>query len=68
MSSDAKEVLQILSELAVKIKASNAILSGQSIGNALYGLQCMSSDAKEVVKILSELAVKIKASNAILSG
>ena len=60
MNSDAKEVLRTLSELAVKIKASNVILSDKGIGNALLGLKCMSSDAKEVLHILSELAVSSK--------
>jgi len=68
MSSDAKEVLSLISVLSVKISQSKELLSAQQIGNALYGLQGMSSDAKEVRSLISVLSVKIAHSKACLSA
>ena len=68
MSSEHRSVLNVLSALMSKGSASDALLTGQNIGNALYGLQGMSSDAKEVQYILSALVLKIRCSQALLSG
>ena len=38
----------MLNELGGKIKESRAELTGQGIGNALYGMQHMSSEHEEV--------------------
>ena len=68
MSSEHRSVLNVLSALNAKVSESDALLTGQGIGNALYGLQGMSSDVKEVQDILSALAVKIRCSKALLLG
>ncbi len=57
-----------MAALTTKIKASNAILNEQEIGNALYGLQNMGCDTQEVRALLTALTTKIKASNAILDA
>ena len=68
MSSEHRSVLNVLSALTANVSESNALLTGQGIGNAFYGLQGMSNDVKEVQDIFSALAVKIRCSKALLSG
>ena len=68
MSADFAEVRNILSVLAPKVEASKELLTGQEIGNALYGLKCMSVDYSEVRNILSVLVPKIEASKDLISG
>lgn len=43
-------------------------MSGQNIGNALWGLRNMTSSHSEVRQVLSSLAKKIRESNAIMNG
>ena len=59
MSSDEKEVRNLLGVLVPILSSSDAVLSSQKIGNALYGLQSMSSDVQEVKDVLNALTQKI---------
>ena len=58
----------VLDELACKIKESKAELSGQNIGNALYGLRGMNGRSAGAEAVLNALACKLKVSKADLSG
>jgi hypothetical protein len=42
------EVANVLSALAIKVRACKEDLSAQEVGNAFYGLKGMSSDVAEV--------------------
>ena len=55
-------------KLALRITAITDPFDGQSIGNAMYGLQGMNSDETEVRAVLSALNTKIIASIDTLSG
>jgi hypothetical protein len=59
MSSDVREVRDVLAALAPKIESFRGELSAQEVGNALYGLKCMSRDVREVKDVLAALAPKI---------
>jgi hypothetical protein len=56
MSSDVREVKDVLAALAPKIKGCKEELGAQHLGSALYGLKCMSSDVQEVKDVLAALA------------
>ena len=44
------------------------MLTGQNIGNALYGLQCMDNSNEEVQRLLSVLLPKVISSQGYMSG
>jgi hypothetical protein len=68
MSSGHPEVLQLLSALIPLLKSCEGQLSGQNVGNALYGLRNMSSDHPEVLRLLSVLASLQRSRDGKLSG
>jgi hypothetical protein len=51
-----------------KIVQCNQEMTGQAIGNALYGLQSMSSDKGEMREIILALILKIVRCNQELTG
>jgi hypothetical protein len=59
LSSDKKEVLELVSVLAARVASCQEPLSAQEVGNAIYGLQNLSSDKKEVLELLSVLAARV---------
>jgi hypothetical protein len=59
MSSDYKEVRELLHVLAGQVSGRTEPLDGQVVGNALYGLQGMSSDCKEVRELLHVLSTQV---------
>ena len=61
MNSDCEEVLQILSLLTPKIRASKDKLQPADLSNALFGLRNMSCNQKAVVELVSVLADKADA-------
>ena len=68
MDSSTKEVRDVLSALAIKIKESYCELNSQAIGNTLYGLKNMSSRSEAVKAVLSALATKIEKSTCELNN
>lgn len=66
MTSDHREVLDLVSALATKVSQARTDLIAQAIGSALYGLQRLSSDALEVRTLVATLAEKIEASTVEL--
>jgi hypothetical protein len=48
MCTNYKEVRRVIQALAMKISMTEVELNGQSIGNAIYGLQSMNSECEEV--------------------
>jgi predicted nucleic acid-binding Zn-ribbon protein len=59
MSSDVREVKDVLAALAPKIEGCKEELDAQAVSNAIYGLQSMSGDVREVKDVLAALATKI---------
>ena len=59
MTSDDKEVLNLLKLLTGQIGSCVEPLNDQAVGNALYGLQGMSSDHKEVLNLLEVLTDQV---------
>eukprot|EP01035_Chromulina_nebulosa_P023217 gene23217-biopygen15317 len=69
MSSDHPEVfLQLLSALVPLFQSCEGQLSGQEVGNALYGLRNMSSDHPEVLQLLTTFAPLLQSCEGKLSG
>eukprot|EP01035_Chromulina_nebulosa_P012277 gene12277-16368_t len=46
-----KNLLQLIVELALKVRTCNDTFGAQAVGNMLYGLQNLSSDKKEVLEL-----------------
>jgi outer membrane murein-binding lipoprotein Lpp len=68
MSSDVREVKDVLAALAPKVESCREELDAQAVGNAVYGLQSMSSDVREVKDVLAALAPKVESCREELSG
>jgi hypothetical protein len=68
MSSDVPQVRSLLLVLAERISACKAVLSGQGIADALYGLMGMSSDCPELRSLLSALGERIDATKGKLES
>jgi len=80
MSSEREGVRKVLSALTAKVRAmpsssassssspTEIPLSGQNIGNALWGLRNMTSEHVEVRQALAALADRIKSSPAEMNG
>jgi hypothetical protein len=74
MTSGHQEVCDLLRVLALRIQKSNADMSGQNLGNALYALHSMSNKdmdgvvIEEVNEVIIALAQKLVTSSAELSS
>ena len=68
MDGSSIGVEAVLTALAPKIQECNAELTGQEIGNALYGLQGMDGTSPGARAVLAALEEKINNSSAELSG